>query len=43
MKTAAAVIVLVVMPLGFFVLAAMIVNRMMAKRRNGAPTGCSAG
>ena len=33
MKTAAAVLVLVVMPLGFFVLAAMIVNRMLAKRR----------
>ena len=30
MKTAAAVIVLVVMPLGFFILAAMIVNRMLA-------------
>jgi cytochrome c-type biogenesis protein CcmH/NrfF len=33
MKTAAAVLVLVVMPLGFFVLAAMIVNHMLAKRR----------
>ena len=33
MKTAATVIVLVVMPLGFFFLAAIIVNRMLAKRR----------
>ena len=33
MKTAASVIVLVVMPLGFFVLAAIIVNRMLAKQR----------
>lgn len=32
MKTAASVIVLVVMPLGFFVLAAIILNRMLAKR-----------
>ena len=37
MKTAAAVIVLVVMPLGFFVLAAMIVNCMLAKRRQQRP------
>jgi cytochrome c-type biogenesis protein CcmH/NrfF len=37
MKTAVAVIVLVVMPLGFFVLAAMIVNRMLAKRRQQCP------
>jgi cytochrome c-type biogenesis protein CcmH/NrfF len=37
MKTAAAVIVLVVMPLGFFVLAAMIVNRVLAKRRQPCP------
>jgi cytochrome c-type biogenesis protein CcmH/NrfF len=37
MKTAAAVIVLVMMPLGFFVLAAMIVNRMLAKRRQQCP------
>ena len=33
MKTAASIIVLVVMPLGLFVLAAIIVNRMLAKRR----------
>ena len=33
MKTAASIIVLVVMPLGFFVLAALIVKRMLAKHR----------
>src|SRR5262249_29290908 len=37
MKTAASVIVLVVMPLGFFFLAAIIVNRMLAKRRQRRP------
>jgi hypothetical protein len=40
MKTAASVIVLIVMPLGFFVLAAIIVNRMLAKWRPRAPSGC---
>jgi hypothetical protein len=33
MKTVTSVAVLVIMPLGFFVLAAVIVNRMLAKRR----------
>jgi cytochrome c-type biogenesis protein CcmH/NrfF len=37
MKTAASIIVLVVMPLGLFVLAAIIVNRMLAKRRQQRP------
>ena len=37
MKTAASVIVLVVMPLGFLFLAAIIVNRMLAKRRQRRP------
>jgi hypothetical protein len=37
MKTAATVIILVVMPLGFFVLAAIIVNRMLAKWRRRRP------
>jgi hypothetical protein len=31
MKTVASIVVLVVMPLGFFVLAALIVKRMLAK------------
>ena len=33
MKTVASIVVLVVMPLGFFVLAALIVKRMLAKHR----------
>jgi hypothetical protein len=33
MKTVASIIVLVVMPLGFFVLAALIAKRMLAKLR----------
>ena len=37
MKTAASIIVLVVMPLGFFVLAAIIVTRMLAKWRQQSP------
>ena len=36
MKTLASIVVLVVMPLGFFVLAALIVKRMLAKHRQRA-------
>jgi cytochrome c-type biogenesis protein CcmH/NrfF len=37
MKSAASIIVLIVMPLGFLVLAGVFVNRMLAKRRQQRP------